>query len=102
MLPHLCYQLDPQFSFLLSSKYRKITSEYINTRFIWYRVHLLQGQTAMHSVATLNDDKSYAGYWSRGSYSSFEPLVNLDYQQAVETLLAHGTDLSAQDNQVNT
>jgi len=56
----------------------------------------------MHSAATLNDDKSYARFWWGGSCSSFEPPINLDYQQAVETLLAHGADLSAQDNEVNT
>ena len=67
---------------------------------------MLQGQTAMHSAATQDDDKSYTRITQvRGRsnlVSRFEPPVNLDYQQAVETLLAHGADLSAQDNQVNT
>lgn len=32
-------------------------------------------------------------------YPVFEPPINLDYQPAMETLLAHGADASAQDNQ---
>ena len=62
----------------------------------------------MHSAATKDFDKSSARYmhvhgWSN-PYSICKPPVNLDYQQAaaVETLLAHGADLSAQDSQVNT
>lgn len=59
---------------------------------------MLQGQTAMHSAATLNDDNNCARFWWRGSWSSFETPINLDYQQAVETLMSHSADLSVQVN----
>ena len=50
----------------------------------------------------MNDDKGIACFYWGGSKLGHEPPISLDYQQAVETLLAHGVDLSAQDNQVNT
>ena len=75
-------------------------------RIIESRTHLLRGQTAMHSAATMDIDKSSARQRHvRGvktPYPVFEPPINLDYQPAMETLLAHGADASAQDNQVIT
>ncbi len=60
---------------------------------------------AMHSAATQDFDKSWTRDIQVGGRSNpylIKPPVNLDYQQAVETLLAHGADLSAQDKEVNT
>ena len=70
----------------------------------------------MHSAATQDDDKlsepsleaSYLKIKEQGpdspwvqhkSHRNVQP-VNLHYQQTVETFLAHGLDLSAQNNQV--
>ena len=75
---------------------------------------MLQGQTAFHSAASQNCHEQLAHaieasnqeyqrtrYLSLSSakYELLEP-VNLDYQQTVDALIAHGADASAQDDEV--
>ena len=76
---------------------------------------LLQGQTAVHSAAC-QDSRKQSAHDLETSYQNimttdpkthlffdrFERLepVNLDYQQTVDALIAHGGSVSARDNQV--
>ena len=75
----------------------------------------LQGQTALHSAAA-QDSKKSSDYRSEQSLQKYKTYafqtlyktgvfrhlkhISLQYEQTVDTLVAHGADLFAQDDQV--